>query len=82
HGILKPNIILLGYKHGWFNCTDYDIQTYLNILNLSNMDGIASIIVRLPMTDTTIGSEDIKLAKNTETQFYENEKVNSTSLIN
>jgi len=32
HGILKPNIILLGYKHGWFNCTDNDIQTYLNIL--------------------------------------------------
>ncbi|XP_060864758.1 bumetanide-sensitive sodium-(potassium)-chloride cotransporter-like [Metopolophium dirhodum] len=82
HGILKPNIILLGYKHGWFNSTDDDIQTYLNILNLSNMDGIAAIIVRLPMTDTTIESKDIKLAKTTETQFYENEKVNSTSLIN
>jgi len=32
HGILTPNIILIGYKHGWFNCTDDDIQTYLNIL--------------------------------------------------
>lgn len=32
HGILKPNIILLGYKHDWFNCTNDDIQTYLNIL--------------------------------------------------
>jgi len=46
------------------------------------MDGVATIIVRLPMTDTTIESEDIKLAKITETQFYENEKVNSASLIN
>lgn len=46
------------------------------------MDGIATIIVRLPMSDTTIESEDSKLAKNTETQFYEDEKVNSTSLIN
>lgn len=32
HGILKPNIIVIGYKHGWFNCKDDDIQTYLNIL--------------------------------------------------
>lgn len=32
HGILKPNIVLIGYKHGWFNCTSEDIQNYLNIL--------------------------------------------------
>lgn len=32
HGILKSNIILIGYKHDWFNCTDDDIQSYLNIL--------------------------------------------------
>lgn len=32
HGILKPNIILIGYKHGWFNCMNEEIQIYLNIL--------------------------------------------------
>jgi len=50
--------------------------------SLSNMEGIATIIVRLPMTNKTIEIEHSKLAKNTETQFYEDEKVNSTSLIN
>lgn len=50
--------------------------------SLSNMDGIATIIARLPMTDTTIENENSELAKQTETQFYEDEKVNSTSLIN
>lgn len=30
YGILKPNIILLGYKNDWF--ADEDIQTYLNVL--------------------------------------------------
>lgn len=32
YGILKPNIILIGYKYGWFNCADEDINSYLNIL--------------------------------------------------
>lgn len=32
HGILKPNIVLVGYKYDWFSCEDEDIQTYLNIL--------------------------------------------------
>lgn len=32
HGIFKPNIVLVGYKHGWFNCDDKDIKSYLNIL--------------------------------------------------
>jgi len=32
HGILKPNIALVGYKYGWFNDADEDVQTYLNIL--------------------------------------------------
>ena len=46
------------------------------------MDGIATIIVRLPMNDTTTESEDSKLAKSKQTRFYEDEKVNSKSLIN
>lgn len=46
------------------------------------MDGIATVIVRLPINDTIFESKDRKLAKNTETQFYEDEKVNSKSLIN
>lgn len=32
YGILKPNIILVGYKNGWFNCGDEDTQTYLNTI--------------------------------------------------
>lgn len=32
HGILKPNIVLIGYKKDWFNCSDEDIETYLNTL--------------------------------------------------
>lgn len=31
HSILKPNIILIGYKHDWFNCKNEDIQIYLNL---------------------------------------------------
>lgn len=34
HGILKPNIILLGYKNDWF--ADQDVQTYLNVLKYVN----------------------------------------------
>ncbi|CAH1721404.1 bumetanide-sensitive sodium-(potassium)-chloride cotransporter-like isoform X1 [Aphis gossypii] len=82
HGILKPNIIVIGYKHDWFNCKDDDIQTYLNILNSSNMDGIATIIVRLPKIDTTTESEDNKVAITKQIRFYEDEKVNSKALIN
>lgn len=32
YGILKPNIILVGYKNDWFNCADEEIQTYLNTI--------------------------------------------------
>lgn len=32
YGILKPNIILIGYKNNWFDCADEDIQTYLNAI--------------------------------------------------
>jgi len=46
------------------------------------MDGIATVIVRLPINDTIIESKDRKLVKNTETQYYKDEKVNSASLIN
>lgn len=31
HGILKPNIVLVGYKSDWLNCPYKDLQTYLNI---------------------------------------------------
>jgi len=31
-GILKPNIILIGFKNNWFNSPDEDVQTYLNTL--------------------------------------------------
>ncbi|XP_025406832.1 bumetanide-sensitive sodium-(potassium)-chloride cotransporter-like isoform X3 [Sipha flava] len=33
YGILKPNIILVGYKNNWFDYVDEDIQTYLNTIN-------------------------------------------------
>jgi len=46
------------------------------------MEGIATIIVRLPMTDTTIESEDSKLDKNQQARFYKDEKLHSKSLIN
>lgn len=32
YGILKPNIILVGYKSNWFKSADKDVQTYFNIL--------------------------------------------------
>lgn len=32
HGILKPNIILVGYKNDWFNSSDEEVETYLNAL--------------------------------------------------
>lgn len=35
HGILKPNIVVVGYKNDWFNCEDEYVQTYLNILKYS-----------------------------------------------
>lgn len=31
-GILKPNILQIGYKNNWFSSTHEDIQIYLNIL--------------------------------------------------
>lgn len=50
--------------------------------SLSNMDGIATIIVRLPKIDTTTESEDNKVAITKQIRFYEDEKVNSKALIN
>lgn len=46
HGILKPNIILLGYKHDWFHCTDDDIQTYLNILKYTFLYVITNYVFK------------------------------------
>jgi len=46
------------------------------------MDGIATIIVRLPKTDTTFESEDSNLTNNKQIRFYEDENVNSKALIN
>lgn len=47
------------------------------------MNGLATIIVRLPLNDTVKAAqsfEDISLTLNKK-QFYENEKLNSESLI-
>lgn len=47
------------------------------------MNGLAAIIVRLPLTDRMTAAEsfeDIKLTLN-KTQSYESEKLNSKSLI-
>ncbi|VVC37171.1 Hypothetical protein CINCED_3A017148 [Cinara cedri] len=83
HGILKPNIILVGYKHGWFNCVHKDIKSYLNILNLSNMNGLAIIIVRLPPADTTTQHiEERKLVLNKKSRFNKNQKLSNKELIN
>ena len=46
HGILKPNIILIGYKHGWFHCTDDDIQTYLNIIKYTFIHVIKKYLLK------------------------------------
>lgn len=43
HGILKPNVVLIGYKNDWFNCTDEDVETYLNALKYVKM-AINSVI--------------------------------------
>lgn len=34
HGLLKPNIVLIGYKSNWLNCPYKDLQTYLNVFKL------------------------------------------------
>lgn len=31
HGLLKPNIVLIGYKSNWLNCPYKDLQIFLNI---------------------------------------------------
>lgn len=49
---------------------------------MSNMDGIATIIVRLPMSDSAIEIKDCKLDKNKQTRFYEVEKLHSKTLMN
>lgn len=34
HGVIKPNVVLLGYKNGWSN--NSDVQTYLNVLKYAS----------------------------------------------
>jgi len=46
HGILTPNIVLIGYKHDWFNCMDDDIQTYLNILKYMILYVIKNYVIK------------------------------------
>ncbi|XP_025413085.1 bumetanide-sensitive sodium-(potassium)-chloride cotransporter-like isoform X2 [Sipha flava] len=51
HGQIRTNIVLVGYKSDWLNCPYEDLRTYLNIFNVANMNGIATIIARVSSTD-------------------------------
>lgn len=31
HGLLRPNIVLVGYKSDWLNCPIEDLHSFLNI---------------------------------------------------
>lgn len=37
YGILRPNIVMIGYKNSWFNYEDKDIQNYLNALKYTSI---------------------------------------------
>ncbi|XP_025204420.1 bumetanide-sensitive sodium-(potassium)-chloride cotransporter-like isoform X3 [Melanaphis sacchari] len=51
HGQFKPNIVMVGYKSDWLNCPYQDLQTYLNIFNVANMNGMSTIMVRVSSTE-------------------------------
>ncbi|KAL5242036.1 hypothetical protein ACI65C_009446 [Semiaphis heraclei] len=51
HGQLKPNITMIGYKSDWLNCPYHDLQTYLNIFNVANMNNMSTIMVRVSSTE-------------------------------
>ncbi|CAI6364618.1 unnamed protein product [Macrosiphum euphorbiae] len=51
HGQLRPNIAMVGYKSNWLNCPYQDLQTYLNIFNVANMNDMSTIMVRVSSTE-------------------------------
>ncbi|XP_029347410.1 bumetanide-sensitive sodium-(potassium)-chloride cotransporter-like isoform X2 [Acyrthosiphon pisum] len=52
HGQLRPNIAMIGYKSDWLNCPYQDLQTYLNIFNVANMNNMSTIMVRVSSTES------------------------------
>ncbi|XP_015371390.1 PREDICTED: bumetanide-sensitive sodium-(potassium)-chloride cotransporter-like [Diuraphis noxia] len=52
HGQLRPNITMIGYKSDWLNCPYQDLQTYLNIFNVANMNDMSTIVVRVSSTES------------------------------
>ncbi|XP_015367251.1 PREDICTED: bumetanide-sensitive sodium-(potassium)-chloride cotransporter-like [Diuraphis noxia] len=95
HGQLRPNIVMVGYKSDWLNCPYQDLQTYLNIFNVANMNNMSTIMVRVPSTeihdDQNLLIQDFKhLNKNEEvpckTQLDKNmrnqQKVNDCFVVN
>ncbi|XP_022163508.1 bumetanide-sensitive sodium-(potassium)-chloride cotransporter-like [Myzus persicae] len=64
HGQLRPNIAMVGYKSDWLNCPYQDLQTYLNIFNVANMNNMSTIMVRVSSTesydDQNLLTQDVK----------------------
>ncbi|XP_022163509.1 bumetanide-sensitive sodium-(potassium)-chloride cotransporter-like [Myzus persicae] len=52
HGQIRPNIAMIGYKSDWLNCPYQDLQTYLNIFNVANMNNMSTIMVRVSSTES------------------------------
>eukprot|EP00102_Acyrthosiphon_pisum_P019738 XP_016656948.1 PREDICTED: bumetanide-sensitive sodium-(potassium)-chloride cotransporter-like isoform X1 [Acyrthosiphon pisum] len=86
HGQLRPNIAMVGYKSNWLNCPYQDIQTYLNIFNVANMNDMSTIMVRVSSTerdDRNLIIQDFKMADcflkiNNEEFSFEKMKRNGT----
>lgn len=47
-GKLKPNIVLMGYKHDWQTCDSGDLEKYFNVLHKAFDMYLAVAILRVP----------------------------------
>ncbi|XP_060833886.1 bumetanide-sensitive sodium-(potassium)-chloride cotransporter-like isoform X2 [Rhopalosiphum padi] len=86
HGQFKPNIVMVGYKSDWLNCPYQDLQTYLNIFNVANINGMSTIMVRISSTesfeDQNLLVQDFKHLSKKEEILYKTQSVQNTSIRN
>ncbi|XP_027848383.2 bumetanide-sensitive sodium-(potassium)-chloride cotransporter-like [Aphis gossypii] len=86
HGQFKPNIVMVGYKSDWLNCPYQDLQTYLNIFNVANMNGMSTIMVRVSSSesfeDQNLLMQDFKHLNKKEEIPYKTQSNQNTSIRN
>ncbi|XP_026809407.1 bumetanide-sensitive sodium-(potassium)-chloride cotransporter-like isoform X2 [Rhopalosiphum maidis] len=86
HGQFKPNIVMVGYKSDWLNCPYQDLQTYLNIFNVANINGMSTIMIRISSTesfeDQNLFVQDFKHLSKKEEILYKTQSTQNTSIRN